>query len=352
MFGRKKTSLLGLDISSSMIRLLEIGQKKGRYTVVSYAAEALPNDVVIDSKVVDKEEVVRAIKHAIKRASIKLKDIVIALPTETAIIGRLSVPKGLSEREIEEQVKQDAESHIPYPMDEVMLDFEVIGPSEDDDEMNEVLLVASQSEYIDMLTDIVEDAGLTLKSIDISAFAIENAYHLIAQNLPNHGQGLTTAIVDIGANTTTLHVLVDGKSVFSREHAFGGRALTEEIAQQYGMSYQEAENAKKENSFSQGYEAELLEPFKQAMTTTVTRALQFFFSASTQYKSIDYIILAGGCATIDGVAEMIEENTDTPTIVANPFANMNIEPKVKKTSLVDDAPALLAACGLALRGVD
>lgn len=350
MFGRKNNAMLGLDISTSMIKLLELGQKKGKHTVVSYATEVLPDEAVIDGKIVDLEVVVNALKRAIKQSGTKVKEVAIAIPTSVAVIKTLSFPLGLSEREVEEQVMLEAENYIPYPIEDVMLDFEVIGVSDDDDSSVDVLLVATQSEYISILSDVAEDAGLKLKLVDVSVYAMENTYHVLAQDLPNHGQGLTVALVDIGASTTTLNVLVDGKSVFSREHAFGGRILTEEIAQQYGMSHQEAEKAKKENKFPESYESELLTPFKQTMTTTVTRALQFFFSASTQYQSIDHIILAGGCASIKGIAAMIEENTDTVTSVANPFGNMVITGKAKNTTLANDSPSLLTASGLALRG--
>jgi type IV pilus assembly protein PilM len=147
-------------------------------------------------------------------------------------------------------------------------------------------------------------------------------------------------------------VLVDGKIVFTREQTFGGRMLTEDIERHYGMSYQEAGRAKKDGSLPDDYGPKVLEPFKRSMAMTVTRALQFFFSASTQYQSIDHIILAGGCASINGIDTMIEEETGTSTSIANPFAEMILGSRVKIQALSNDAPSMMIACGLAMRSFD
>ena len=253
---------------------------------------------------------------------------------------------------MEEQIMFEADNYIPYPLEEVRLDFEVIGPSEADPEAVDVLLAASRSENVDARTDVLEEAGLKPKLVDVEAYTIENAYSLLREQMPNHGQGLTVAVLDVGASVTTLHVLVDGKIVFTREQTFGGRMLTKDIERHYGMSYKEAGLAKKQNNLPEDYEEKVLEPFKRSMTTTVTRALEFFFSASTQYQSIDYILLAGGCASIQGVGAMIEQETATPTSIANPFSDMILGSRIKLHSLSDDAPSMLIACGLAMRSFD
>jgi type IV pilus assembly protein PilM len=193
---------------------------------------------------------------------------------------------------------------------------------------------------------------LIAKIVDVEAYTMENAFSLISEQLVNNGQGLTVAVVDIGANMTTLHVLVDGKIVFTREQTFGGNILTEEIERHYGLSYQEAGRAKKENNLPDDYGLKVLEPFKRSMTTTVTRALQFFFSASAQYQSIDHVVLSGGCASIQGIDAMIAEETGTSTSIANPFSDMTIGRRVSIQSLSNDSPSMLIACGLAMRNFD
>lgn len=352
MFGKISQPLLGIDVSSSVVKVLELGKKGNKYVVVSYAVEPLPVNAVVESRIENKDDVAGAIRRAVKRSGTKAKSAAVAVSANSTITRVISYPATLTDRELEEQIMLEAESHIPYPLEEVRLDFEVIGVSESDETAVDVLLAASRSENVDARTDVVEMAGLKPKLVDVEAYTVENAFSLITSQLPLHGQGLTVAVVDIGATVTTLHVLVDGKIVFTREQTFGGRMLTENIAQHYGMSIQDAGRAKKENNLPEDYAQQVLDPFKSLMTTTVTRALQFFFSTSTQYQSIDHILLAGGCASIQGVDAMIESDTDTATTIANPFVDMTLGSKVSINALSNDAPSMLIACGLAMRSFD
>ena len=352
MFGRKKSPLLGIDISSSVVKELELSKKGEKYTVESYSVEPLPVNAVVESRIENRDEVAGAIRRAVKRSGTKAKEAAVAVSANSAISKIVSFPASLSERELEENVLMEAENYIPYPLDEVRLDFEILGPSAADVEAVDVLLAASRRENVDVRTEVVEKAGLKPRLVDVEAYTIENAFELIARQLPHHGQGLTVAVADVGATLTTLHVLVDGKIVFTREQTFGGRMLTEDIERHYGMSYQEAGRAKKDGSLPDDYSPKVLEPFKRSMAMTVTRALQFFFSASTQYQSIDHIILAGGCASINGIDTMIEEETGTSTSIANPFAEMILGSRVKIQALSNDAPSMMIACGLAMRSFD
>lgn len=352
MFGRKKSPLLGIDISSSVVKVLELNQKNGKYCVESYAVEPLPLNSVVEGRIENTDEVASAVKRAVKRASSKAKEAAVAVSANSAITKIVSFPSSLTERELEEQVMMEADNYIPYPLEEVRLDFEVIGTSSSDVDAVDVLLAASRSENVDARTEVLEKAGLKPKLVDVEAYTIENTFSLITQQLPNQGQGLTVAVVDVGATVTTLHVLVDGKIVFTREQTFGGRMLTEDIERHYGMSYQEAGRAKKQNNLPDDYNAKVLAPFKRSMVMTVTRGLQFFFSASTQYQSIDHIILAGGCASIQGIDAMIEEESGTSTSIANPFSDMVLGNKIKIQALSNDAPSMLIACGLAMRSFD
>jgi type IV pilus assembly protein PilM len=352
MFGKTSQSLIGIDVSSSVVKVLELGKKGNKYIVVAYAVEPLPLNAVIESRIENKEDVAGAIRRAVKRSGTKAKSAAVAVSANSTITRVISYPATLTDRELEEQIMLEAESHIPYPLEEVRLDFEVIGASESDEAAVDVMLAASRSENVDARTDVVEMAGLKPKLVDVEAYSVENAFPLITSQLPLHGQGLTVAVVDIGATLTTLHILVDGKIVFTREQTFGGRMLTENISQHYGMSIQDAARAKKENNLPEDYVRQVLEPFKSLMAATVTRALQFFFSTSTQYQSIDHILLAGGCASIQGVDAMIESDTDTATTIANPFVDMILGSKVPIHALINDAPSMLIACGLAMRSFD
>lgn len=354
MFGQNKDSLIGIDISSSSVKVLELANKDDKYSVEAYAFEPLPLNAVIENKIVNEDEVVGAIKRAVKRSSTTVKQAAVAVPTNSAITKIISYSADLSDREIEEQIMLEAESLIPYPLEDVRLDFEILGPStsEHDVDSVDVLLAASRSENVEMRLDVLEKADLEAKLVDIEVYTMENAFRLISKHLANHGQGLTVAVVDIGATVTKLYVLVDGKTVFTREQAFGGNMLKEDTERHYGTPNQEAEHAKKEHDLDDDYDLKVLEPFKKAMTATVSRALQFFFSASTQYHSVDHVVLAGGCASIKGIDTMIKDELGTATSVANPFADMTIGRKVKIKELSNYSSSMLIACGLALRSFD
>jgi len=217
--------------------------------------------------------------------------------------------------------------------------------------MVDVLLAASRSENVDVRVDAVGQGGISCKIVDVEAYAMENAFGLIANQLPDEGKGRTVAVVDVGATMTTLSVLHDRRTIYTREQVFGGKQLTEEIMRRFGLSYEEAGMAKRQGGLPDNYVTEVLEPFKEAMVQQVSRSLQFFFSSS-QYNSVDHIVLAGGSASITGIDEMIAERLGTPTSVANPFANMSLASRIKPQALANDAPALMIACGLALRSFD
>jgi type IV pilus assembly protein PilM len=227
----------------------------------------------------------------------------------------------------------------------------VLGPSAKNPERVDVLLAASRSENVESRTAAAELGGLTARIVDVEAFAMENAFTLIAEMMEDGGAGRTIAVVDIGATMTTLNVMHDRKSIYTREQVFGGKQLTEEIQRRYGLSYEEAGLSKKQGGLPDNYIPEVLEPFKESMVQQVGRSLQFFFSSSP-YNGVDHIVLAGGCASIPDIDELIAQKTGTETSIANPFANMSLSGKVRPESLSSDAPSMMIACGLALRSFD
>jgi type IV pilus assembly protein PilM len=261
------------------------------------------------------------------------------------------MPAALSDQELESQIQLEADQYIPYPLEEVNLDFEVVGPSDKNPDLVDVLLAASRSENVDDRVAALEMAGLVANIVDVEAYAMENACSQLVDQMPEHGEDQTIAIADIGATTTTLNVLHNNKIIYTREQNFGGRQLTEEIQRRYGLSLEEAGMAKRQGGLPDNYVPEVLDPFKEAMAQQVSRSLQFFFSSSA-YNNVDHIILAGGSSSIVGVDDLIEEKLGTPASVANPFANMSVASKVKHQALSADAPALMIACGLALRSFD
>ncbi|MCW8827162.1 MAG: pilus assembly protein PilM [Gammaproteobacteria bacterium] len=351
IFKRKSPTILGLDISTTAVKLLELSRSGEQYRVESYAVEPLPPNSIVEKTIADVEGVGDAIKRAVKRSGTKAKFAAAAVAGSAVITKVISMPASISDDEMEGQIELEADQYIPFPLDEVNLDFEVIGRSLDDSDKIEVLLAASRSENVELRADAIEIGGLTAKVIDIEAYATENAFSLIREQMPDHGLDKTIAIVDIGATMTTLSVLHDLKTVYTREQTFGGKQLTEDIQRRYGLSYEEAGMAKRQGGLPDDYQMEVLEPFKRMMVQQVGRALQFFYSSS-QYSSVDHIVLAGGSSSIEGIAELIAEQEGVPTTIANPFANMSISSSIKTQVLANDAPALMIACGLALRSYD
>ncbi|MDJ0805595.1 MAG: pilus assembly protein PilM [Gammaproteobacteria bacterium] len=354
-FGRKKPPLVGIDISSTAVKLLELSQATGRsganFRVEAYGVEPLPSNAVVEKNIAEVDAVGEAIRAAMKRSSSKAKNAAVAVSGSAVITKVISMPASLSEQDLESQIQLEADQYIPYPLEEVNIDFEVMGPSDKNPELVDVLLAASRSENVDDRVAALELAGLTATVVDVEAYAMENACTQLIDQLPEEGEEQTIAIVDVGATTTTLNVLHNNKIIYTREQNFGGRQLTEEIQRRYGLSMEEAGMAKRQGGLPDNYIPEVLGPFKEAMAQQVSRSLQFFFSSSA-FSSVEHIVLAGGSSSIPGVDDLIEEKLGTSASVANPFANMSVSNKVKPQVLSADAPALMIACGLALRSFD
>jgi type IV pilus assembly protein PilM len=351
LFGKKKsTPILGLDISSTTVKLLELSHTGERYRVESYAVSSLPADAVIEKNVNDIEGVANAIRNVVNQSKTKVKNVAAAVAGSSVITKSIDMPAGLSEDDLETQLTLEADQYIPYPLEEVAIDFEVQGQVPDNETRVEVLLAACRRETIDTRVEAIEAAELTAKIMDVEAYAMERAFGLVRHQLDIEDEN-TVAVVDIGAQMTTLSVLTNGQTIYTREQLFGGKQLTDEIMRRYGLPIEEAGLAKKQGGLPDDYEPEVLEPFKDAVVQQVARSLQFFFSSS-QYNDVDYIVLAGGVSSMDGLSEMVQDKLGTPATVANPFADMAISAKVNAVALSSDAPALMIACGLAMRSFD
>jgi len=350
LFSRKSTPCIGIDVSSTAVKLLELSGGGAKYKVESYAVEPLPANAVVEKNITDVEAVGESIRRALKRAGTKNKFSALAVAGSAVITKVITMPANISEDEMASQIELEADQYIPYALDEVNLDFEVIGPSETDPERVDVLLAASRSENVDVRVAAVDIAGLTCKVVDVEAFALENAFSVVARDLPTGGMGETVALVDIGATMTSLSVLSDNKIVYAREQAFGGKQLTEEIQRRYGLTYEEAGLAKRQGGLPDNYVPEVLDPFKESMAQQVNRSLQFFYSSS-QVGQVDRIVMAGGCASIEGSEAVVAEKTGVEVLTANPFTHMSMASKLNAEALGNDAPSLMIACGLAMRSV-
>jgi type IV pilus assembly protein PilM len=352
---RNKTTLVGLDISTTAVKLLELSQSSSKtgsiYRVESYGVEPLPPNAVVEKNIADVEAVGETINRVVQKSATRSKQAAVAVSGSAVITKIVSMPASMSDAEMAAQIQLEADQYIPYPLEEVNIDFQVIGPSEKNPELVDVLLAASRSENVDDRVAALELAGLNAAVVDVEAYAMENACTQLLDQFPGNGAEQTIAVTDIGATTTTLSILHNNKTIYTREQNFGGRQLTEEIQRRYGLSREEAGMAKRQGGLPDNYGPEVLEPFKEAMAQQISRSLQFFYSSSA-YNSVDHIVLAGGTSSIAGVDELVEERIGIPTTIANPFANMSVAPRVKPQRLSNDAPALMIAVGLALRAFD
>jgi type IV pilus assembly protein PilM len=345
--------MLGLDISSTSVKLLELSRSGGEYRVESYGVEPLPENAVVEKNISDIEGVGEAIQRLVDRCKTKVKLAAVAVAGSAVITKTIEMGAQLNEDEMENQIQVEADQYIPYPLEEVAVDFEVQGPSPRSEEQVEVLIAACRRENVEMREAALELGGLKAKVVDIEAHCMQRAFELVRGQFAEEEdeEDQVIAIVDIGATMTTLSVLTSSGAPYTREQLFGGKQLTEEIQRRYSLSVEEAGLAKKQGGLPEDYETEVLQPFKEAVVQQVTRSLQFFYSSSA-YDDVDHIILAGGTSSIEGLAEMVAAKLGTPCSIANPFVNMSLSSRVNDENLTNDAPALMIACGLALRSFD
>jgi type IV pilus assembly protein PilM len=344
--------LFGMDISSSSVKMVELMDAgKGAIRVERYCIEALPKDSVVDGNIANLEAVVETVRRGWKKMATRTKNVALALPTAGVITKVIIVPAGLREEELEIQVETEANQYIPFALEEVNLDFQVIGPAPSSAEEVEVLIAASRKEKVDDRVAVVEAAGLKASVMDVENYAVQASFDLIKKQFPEAGKDQNVALVDVGANVMNIVVLRNDQAVYTREQAFGGAQLTQDIMRQYGMSQEEAEAAKRSGGLPDNYEAEVLRPFLENVALEIQRAMQFFFT-STPYTSVEHILLTGGSAVIPGLEDVVSTRTQVNTVVANPFANMAVNQRIQLKKLVADAPSLMVACGLAMRRFD
>jgi len=344
--------LVGIDISATSIKMVKLaGDKRAGYKLEAYASSPLVKDAIVDGNINDLEKVSDAIRLTWKLLGVSEKRAALALPASAVISKKVMMLADLNEDEMSAQVESEANQYIPFSLDEVNLDFQVLGSSQKNLTEAEVLIVAARKEKIEDRVAAAESAGLKVEVMDVESYATEAAFAMLASQLPKSGRNQTVMIVDIGASVTHINVIHDGQSVYSREQAFGGNQLTQEIQRRFGLSLEESETAKRKGGLPESYDAEVLEPFMQLVGSEVARAQQFFTSATHDHQRIDHIVLAGGCAAIPDIDITVEQLTKTHTIVANPFQGMKLGPKLKAQQITKDAPALMIACGLAMRGL-
>jgi len=347
----KAPPLIGVDISSSAVKMVELSQAGRNFSLERYVIEPLPKDAVTDNNIVNSEAVALAIRNAWKRMGTKVKNVAAALPASAVITKKILVPAGMNERELESQVETEANQYIPFSLDEVNLDFQVLGFAANNPEEEDVLIAAAKKDKVDERVAAIEEAGLKAVVLDVESFATQAAFELMRPQLPNGGDNQIVAVVDIGSTAMHMNIFKDGQSIYSRDQGYAGNQLTQEIQRKFNMSAEEAEQAKRQGGLPDNYEPDVLQPFMDTMALEISRSLQFFYTSSN-YNSVDHILLAGGCSVIHGLDEAVSSRTQVAsTMRANPFFSMSTG-KVKGKQIQLDAPSLLIACGLAMRRFD
>lgn len=349
LLSRQSAPLLGIDISSSSVKLVELSrQKSGELILERCAIEPLERGWVTDGNIEKFDEVADAIRKLVKKSGTKTKNAALALPPSAVITKKIILPDGLSEQELEVQVESEASQYIPFSLDEVSLDFCVMGPSKSSPGDVDVLIAASRKEKVEDRQGLAQAAGLNAVVIDVESYASRLATKRLIEALPNKGADAIIALFEVGAFTTSMQIIQNDDVLYERDQAFGGAQLTQLIVRQYGFSSEEAESKKRSGDLPEDYQSTVLTPFVDATAQEIGRALQFFFT-STPHNRVDHIMLAGGSAPLAGLTEAVIRQTSFASTTVNPFDGMEMGAAVRLKKMVREAPSYLTSCGLAMR---
>ena len=349
LFSRESAPLLGIDISSSSVKLVELGRDKlGELVLERCAIEPLERGWVSDGNIEKFDEVADALRRLIKKSAARTKNVALALPPSAVITKKITLPDGMTDQELEVQVESEANQYIPFSIDEVSLDFCVIGPSKNSPGDIDVLIAASRREKVQDMQGLAEAAGLKAVILDIESHASRLAASRLITALPNQGVDTMVALFEIGALTTSMQVIRNDEVLHDRDQAFGGAQLTQLIVRQYGFSAEEAESKKRSGDLPEDYMSAVLRPFVEILTQEISRTLQFFYT-STPHNRVDHILLAGGSAPLMGLTEAVTQSLGVACSVVNPFDGMHMGDAVRIKRMAREAPSYLTSCGLAMR---
>ena len=347
---RRRRSLLGLDISAASVRLIELSAHRGSYRVEAFAAEACPAEAVSDTTIADADALGDAIRRAVRRSGSRSRDAAVALSGDSAITRVIEMPRHLRSAELEDRIEAEADRRIPFPMEEVSFDFDVVGPSPRHPDMQDVLIVAARTESVEQRQAALEAAGLVPRVVDVEAFAVARGCRLLSHQMPGSGAGTVVAVLDCGATSTRFSVLDNLTVSYARDFAFGGNRLVEATMRAYGLSFDEARQAQGGAGLPDDYRDRVLAPFIADMAQQIGRSLEIY--RSSEESSPEQLLICGGCASLPGVADTVAGQVGIGTAIGNPLGGMELAPRPKADGVRAAAPALLTACGLALRSFD
>lgn len=350
LFRAAPPPLIGVDIGSSSVKLAQLSKAGSAYRLEAFAVEPLPSGAVNEGAIAEPEQVAEAVKRAIKRGGFKAKACAMAVAGSAVITKVINLPSDLSEEDIEGQIEVEAGQYIPYPREEVSLDFEVLGPSPRNADLLEILLAASKSEHVDSRRIVADLAGLTVRVVDVESYAIANAFKPVLASA-GIAPSETVAALNIGATASSMIVMRGDRVIYNREHSFGSALLIEECMRRYGMDADQAQFLQRGDEPPAGFDEEVLEPFRQNIVQQISRALQFYGSSS-DYSSLSTVFVCGGGASLPGLPEAIGSEVGISCELTDPLKDMRLSPKINVRALDKSRPALVTACGLAMRGFD
>ncbi len=349
LFGPKK-ALLGIDIGTSAVKIVQLLRVGKQYQIAAYANAPIDKGGVLNGVIEKPVLVVNAIERGLSRCGVNVKKAAIALPTSLVTNRVLTFPDGFTDQAMYEQIESEASIHIPFPIDDARFDFSKIGLNANKVDAYTVLVCAKR-EQVDNRVNAAEAAGITPSIVDVESYCVQRCIAQTAQSLPIKGKGLVLAHLEIGAVNTTLTVVRDHDILFQRTQPFGGQLLTQSIAKQYSLSIEEAEIKKRSSNLPDDYVARVLKPFLNDAAQLAERSLQFFYT-STTYNRVDQLFLAGGCAALPGLADSIIHATQAPAVLFAPHTNFSVHSRINERQLSRDAASLTVAFGLAMRAFD
>jgi type IV pilus assembly protein PilM len=334
-------SSIGLDIGSGYLKVVQLKDTKSGYELELFDTLPLPPELIVDGSIIDSLRLEDSLKELSRKAKIKTKDVAISIAGHSSvIIKRVSLPD-MSEEELSESIKFEAEQYIPFDIEDVALDFQILGPKEEPGQMD-VIIVAVKKDIINEYISVVKGAGFNCQIVDVNSFALENIYEINYEIEP----GKNVALVNIGTSTINMNILKGGISVFTRDSAVGSNLHTEVLQREFNLTYDVAERLKRgdavENVSPQDAFS-VMELASEEIIGEVNRSLEYF------HEEINEVILSGGCALVKDFSKLLAEKIGVETKIMQPFKNIRIPKKFDVTYIEEMAPMAAVAAGLALR---
>jgi len=345
MLFSRKIDPIALDIGSTYIKLVQLKGSGKNYSLVKFGMVPLPAEVIVEGAVMDANRVSEAIKELLVAQKIKTKEVVLSVSGSSVIIKRISIAD-MTDEELAESIKWEAEQYIPFSIDDVNVDFQKLGPGAAEGQAD-VLLVAVKKDKINDYVNLVKDAGLEPVVVDVDAFALANMCELSYEV-----EAGITALLNIGASVMNINILRDGVSIFTRDITVGGNRYTEALQRDAGLTYEDAEKIKRSESVD-GSDMDQLNGIIATVTEDIVGEIQRsfdFFRSTTGSDKVSRVLLSGGCAKISQFTKVLSERLEIPVDIINPFKNIKVDPKYFDAGFISDAAPLAAiAVGLAMR---